>query len=151
VVPPIARGRRRWPAAIALAGVLSLLAGVAAVALTTGTAVKIKSLPSGFDNTGKLSTRGRVLAVGGPVSCTPGGSIRIYITVTQRKSGAIARGGWRGTCSGSRQQYLVRKARARGAAAFLPGQTEACAAAVGLNGRRPTDATQWCGAVLLRR
>lgn len=130
---------------------LLLVAGVSAVALTTGETVKIKALPSGFDKTGDLSTGGRVVTVGGPLSCTTGGAIRIYVTVTQRKSGALARGTWRGTCSGPGQQWLLRKVRAHGKARFRLGQTEACAAGVGLNGRRATDATQWCGAVLLLR
>ena len=145
------QGRPKWTAALVLAGALSLIAGVGAAALTTGGTVKIRTLPSGFDKTGRLSTHGRVLSLGGPVSCTRGGAIRILVTVTQRRSGAIARGSWRGTCTGPDQQYAVRRARARGRASFVPGQSEACAAAVGLNRTRATDATQWCGAVLLRR
>ena len=132
-------------------GDVFLVAGVSAVALTTGEPVKIKPLPSGFDATGKVSTGGRVLTVGGPLACTTGGSIGIYVTVTQRKPGALARGTWRGTCSGSGQEWLLKKARARGRARFRPGQTEACPAGVGLNGRLATDATQWCGSVLLLR
>jgi hypothetical protein len=113
--------------------------------------VAIKPGPSGFDTTGKVSRGGRVVSVGGPLSCTRGGAIRLHVTVTQRKSGALARGTWRGSCTGRRQDWLVKKARARGAASFRRGQSEACAAGVALNGRRATDATQWCGAVLLLR
>jgi hypothetical protein len=124
--------------------------GVGALAVTEAT-VKIKPSPHGFDRTGKVSGGGRVLSVGGPFACTSGGRARIDVTVTQRKTGAFARGTWTGTCAGREQDWLVRRARARGAADFRPGQSEACAAAVARNVRRATDATQWCGAVLLRR
>ena len=147
----IRAGRPRWAAGLLVAATALLAAGAGALALTTGGTVKIKPLPSGFDTTGKVSTGGRVLEVGGPLACTSGGRVRIEVTVTQRKTGAFARGTWRGACAGREQEWIVKKARARGSADFRPGQTEACAAAVGRNIRRATDATQWCGAVLLRR
>jgi hypothetical protein len=146
----IRAGRPRWCAGLALAAVAALAAGVGALAVTGGT-VKIKPSPSGFDTTGKLSRGGRVVSVGGPFACSTGGRTRIHVTVTQRKSGAFALGTWTGTCTGREQDWLARKVRARGAADFQPGQSEACAAAVARNVRRATDATQWCGAVLLRR
>ena len=146
-IPP---GRPRWVAALALAAAATLVAGVAALALPGGT-VKIKPSPSGFDRTGEVSSGGRVLSVGGPFACTSGGRARIHVTVTQRKTGALARGTWTGTCAGREQDWLAKKVRARGAADFQAGQSEACAAAVARNVRRATDATQWCGAVLLRR
>lgn len=146
----IRAGRPRWIAAPALAALAALVAGVGALAVTSET-VEVKPAPTGFDRTGKVSTGGRVLSVGGPFACTTGGRTRIHVTVTQRKTGALARGTWSGTCTGRDQDWLVRKVRARGAADFQPGQSEACAAAVARNSRRATDATQWCGAVLLRR
>ena len=142
--------RRRWVAALALAAAAGLVAGVAALAVTVRT-VEIKPSPQGFDRTGKVSSGGRVVSVGGPFRCTSGGRARIHVTVTQRKTGALARGSWSGGCAGSEQDWQARKVRARGAADFRPGQSEACAAAVARNVRRATDATQWCGAVLLRR
>jgi hypothetical protein len=134
-----------------IAPVLLLALALPTTALAVGDgSIRIVRNGSGFDKTAVLRSDGRALTLSGPVRCTSGGRIRIDVTVTQRSTGSLARGTWRGRCRGSAQRWRVPAARAL-TGAFDGGQITACAAAAAANATRATDATQWCRVVSLRR
>jgi hypothetical protein len=118
-------------------------------ALPSGGSVRIRPTPSGFDATARVSSDGAVIRIGGPARCTKGGRLRIDVTLTQRASGAVGRGTWKGRCRGSVQHWTVSSARAL-TGRFVAGQATACAAAAAANSKRATDAVQWCRVVTLR-
>ncbi len=85
-----------------------------------------------------------VLATG-IVACDAGERLKLQLTVTQRATGAVARGSTRGVCTGEVQEWPVRLQR-RGPAKFAAGAAAACALAVTSLHGKPTDAHQWCRA-----
>lgn len=128
--------------ALGVAAMLLVPAGAAA--LPTGGQVTIVRSDSGFDERASLRTDGRGARITGPIRCTKGGRLRIDVTLTQRKTGALARGTWRGTCTGAKQTWTLKSARVVGEARLQAGAAQACAAAVARNSKRATDALQWC-------
>ncbi len=93
---------------------------------------------------GAMLEGAHVLATG-IVACDAGERLRLELTVTQRTTGAIARGTTRGVCTGEVQEWPVRLER-RGRARFVAGAVNGCALAVTSLRGKPTDAEQWCRA-----
>lgn len=112
--------------------------------------IKVEKTGSGFDATGTLRQDGRLVSVNGPITCTKNMALRIDVTLTQRKTGALGRGTWRGVCSGVPQRWTVVNVRSLGDRRFTAGRVTACAAAVLRNRTRPVDALQWCEMVRLK-
>jgi hypothetical protein len=120
------------------------------LAVSSGGSVHVEKTASGFDPTARATPSGATVRIAGPVECTKGGRARIDVTITQRASGALARGTWTGRCRGSVQRWTVRSARAL-TGRFVAGQVTGCAAAAVADAERATDALQWCKVVTLRR
>ncbi|MGH2839747.1 MAG: hypothetical protein ACRDKY_02850 [Solirubrobacteraceae bacterium] len=135
-----------------IAALALLLVAAAAWPLASGPGtIDVKKLPSGFDATGTVGASGRVVRVHGPIVCTKDMAVRLDVTVTQRKTGALGRGTWRGLCTGSEQRWKLADVRAVGAGRFSPGRVMACTAGVLRNSKGPEDAVQWCESVRLKR
>jgi hypothetical protein len=116
----------------------------------TGGSVQVEKTRSGFDATAQATPSGATVRISGPAQCTNGGRLRIDVTITQRASGALARGTWTGRCRGSVQRWTVKAARAL-TGRFVSGQATACAAAAAASSKRAADALQWCRVVGLRK
>jgi hypothetical protein len=134
---------------------LALALGAAAPAVGSalsgsGGSVQVEKTRSGFDAAAQATASGATVRIGGPAQCTKGGRLRIDVTITQRASGALARGTWTGRCRGSVQRWTVRAARAL-TGRFVAGEVTACAAAAAASAERATDALQWCKLVTLRK
>jgi hypothetical protein len=85
---------------------------------------------------------GRRIVVTGPIACTAGEGVTLYVTVTQRSTGAVGRGRTRFMCAGALQQWEVRVAHGK-KAAFADGAATATALARTTAQGAPTDAHQW--------
>jgi hypothetical protein len=130
--------------------VMMVVAG-SAVAATTALA---GSTFQTIDATATLSADGRRVAIGGPLACDAGERVTLRARVTQRRTGALAKGGFVDTCSGQVGRWEVRRATVVGRNRFRPGAAEGCALALTWQGDRVTDAHQWCaknGIALKRR
>ena len=134
---------------VALVFVLALAIPAAGYGIGDGK-VRFVRQESGFDTTGRVSPSGASLRIAGPVRCTKGGRVRIDVTVTQRATGAVARGTWTGRCTGASRRWTITAARAV-TGRFETGSVTACAAAAAANSKRATDATQWCRLMRLSR
>jgi hypothetical protein len=101
-----------------------------------------------IDRNATVSANGRRLVVTGPVSCQKAQVFSIRVTVTQRRTAAVAEGRARRICTGVKQHWRATALDASGAP-FKPGTAKACA--LGVTGRegRATDAHQWCAQVTL--
>ncbi|HEX6388925.1 MAG TPA: hypothetical protein VFZ89_05755 [Solirubrobacteraceae bacterium] len=128
---------------------------VALAASAAGSATALASLTTNtFDPSAKLSANGREVSVGGPIACDAGERLTLRARVTQRKTGALATGGFVTICTGQVGRWEVPKAKALGRNRFRPGIAEGCALALTWMGDRVTDAHQWCaknGITLSRR
>lgn len=137
------------------AGVITLAALFSAPAawpLASGPGqITVEKTGSGFDATATLRQDGRLVSVKGPITCTKNMALRIDVTLTQRKTGALGRGTWRGVCSGVPQRWTLDDVRSVGDRRFTTGRVTACAAAVLRNRTRTVDAVQWCEMVRLKR
>jgi hypothetical protein len=89
-----------------------------------------------------ISENGRHLIVTGPLQCTAHEGAPIDVTVTQRSTGAVAKGRAVVTCTGDMQQWKVRAAT-RGRENFEPGPATAVAIARTTVNGHATDAHQW--------
>ena len=135
--------------AASLTFVLALALPAAGYGVGDGSVRFVKS-QSGFDPAARVTPSGATLRIAGPVRCTKGGRARIDVTVTQRATGAVARGTWTGRCTGASRRWTIPAARAV-TGRFEAGSATACAAAAAANSKRATDATQWCKVVRLSR
>src|SRR5687768_15322548 len=59
------------------------------------------------DATALLSANGRRLHIGGPVGCDKGERLDLRLTVSQRSTGAVAVGHFRGHCTGELDRWTV--------------------------------------------
>lgn len=123
--------------------VAMLVASPVSVLAQSDGPVKFVKLPGGFDSTARLDVSRHAIRIGGLVRCTRGGRVRIDVTITQRATGALARGTWTARCTGVSRRWTIRAARAL-TGRFRSGSATACAAGSAANSRRATDAIQWC-------
>ncbi|MDX6535775.1 MAG: hypothetical protein QOD37_116 [Gaiellales bacterium] len=97
-----------------------------------------------------LNARASAVLVTGVVTCTGCRRFTLGATVSQRSSGAVAQGGVRCVCHGSRERWLV-TARAREATRFQPGRARVCVWLIARGSAEAAiDANQWCENVSLR-
>jgi hypothetical protein len=97
---------------------------------------------SRIDSVATVSENGRRLVLTGPVECTEGEKANIQVTVTQRSTGAVAKGRAIVTCTGNVDQWELR-ALAVGRESFEEGAATAVAFARTVNRGNTTDAHQW--------
>ena len=95
-----------------------------------------------IDPAAQVSEKGRHVHITGPVACTVGQRAEVYVTLTQRATGAIAMGKSHFICTGYIQQWEVHAA-AHGQEDFETGA--ALAVALGITSKRgkADDAHQW--------
>lgn len=134
--------RRPWlvSAAILLA-VAGAFVGRTAFARITANTID----PNGF-----MSADGRHLTVTGPLAFTAGERAELRVTVTQRSTGAVARGVTLITGTGTTNPWKV-EAHAEGAATFEAGPATAVALARTTADGKATDAHQWLVEITLAR
>jgi hypothetical protein len=90
------------------------------------------------------------LVVTGPIACTENERASLHVTVTQRDTGAVAKGHTRIICTGETQHWEVHAA-IRGHAAFQEGLATAVAFGRTTVRGEPTDAHQWLVDITLVR
>jgi len=106
------------------------------------------SLTSDIDPVATLSGSGHEITVSGPLDCDDDLEFDVEVTVTQRTSGALAKGRGRFACTAA-QWKLVAPLRRRGSEPFQLGAAKVCALGEFRDRRRVFDAHQWCSDVLL--
>jgi len=137
---------RRWiphaPARGAVGAVLALALTPLAGTLLTPTAYARVAYNT-IDDLAVVSGDGRHVDVTGPLEVTAGERVELEVTITQRSTGAVAKGSLVFTATGEEQRWAVR-ATTVGRAVFEPGSAWAVGLAVttGTAGS-PTDASQW--------
>jgi hypothetical protein len=131
---PSLKQHPRWlaPAVILLAVAGAFVTRTAFARITANT----------IDPTGIVSENGRHLTITGPIAVTAGERAELRVTVTQRSTGAVARGVAFFTGTGATIQWKV-EAMAEGAAAFEAGPATAVALGRTTEGGKATDAHQW--------
>ena len=96
----------------------------------------------GFDSMLAVSDNGHRVFVTGKVNCTAGQKVQILARLTQRSTGALAEGSWKGECTGHLQVWQT-EAVSRGEAKFENGASEAVAFGVSSENGKTTDVLQW--------
>lgn len=96
-----------------------------------------------IDDVAVVSPDGRHIDVTGPLQVTADEQVELEVTITQRSTGAVAKGSLVFTATGEEQRWAVR-ATTVGRAVFEPGSAWAVGLAVtSMHGGITTDASQW--------
>jgi len=101
-----------------------------------------------IDGDATLDAARRIVQVTGPIRCSQAEQATIRVTVSQRATGAVAEGRWRGRCRRTTRRWTA-TAVAQGSATLQTGTARACALGVTRKGGTATDAKQWCETVRL--
>jgi hypothetical protein len=128
----------------------ALLATALAAAITTlpapaGAGVVLNTI----DREATLDDAGRVVEAAGPIRCSEHERATIRVTISQRTTGAVAEGRWRGRCVQTTTTWTVRGFAPQGSAMFQPGTAKACALGITRRDGSVTDAKQWCRTIRL--
>jgi hypothetical protein len=126
--------RRQW---LVSAAILLTVAGI-----FVGRTAFARITANTIDPTGIVAANGRHLTVTGPLAFTAGERAELRVTVTQRSTGAVAKGVTLITGTGATVQWKI-EAQAEGAAAFEAGPATAVAMARTTADGKATDAHQW--------
>jgi hypothetical protein len=135
--PPVTKADPNW-AASAQAGDLQRIS----YSLADIGARRAISDP-GINSPLTLAENGRKVVVTGHVNCTLGEDYEIQTAVTQRTTGAMAKGRTVGRCSGREQQFEA-ATWVYDQALFQPGKGQACAILITRSRNAITDVFQWC-------
>lgn len=128
---------KRLPIVVAIGAILVLL-----LAQTASAAIARNTI----DPDGSIAGHyGRVLVITGPIECTEGDTLRIFLEANQDSTGAFAVGTTRLQCTGELQQWTARLFTLS-FASFEEGLSEVCAFGLTRNGLEITDTRQWCAA-----
>jgi hypothetical protein len=134
----LSRALARRVAGTLLAAVLVVLAGDLVTRVACARVVR-----NTIDDVAVVSPDGRHLDVTGPLEVTSGERVELEVTITQRSTGAVAKGSLVFTATGEEQHWAVR-ATTVGRAVFEPGSAWAVGLAVTTEqGGNATDAHQW--------
>ena len=95
-----------------------------------------------IDPAAEVSEKGRHVRITGPIACTVGQRAEIYVTLTQRATGAVAMGRSHFICTGYIQQWEVRAAT-HGREDFETGAASAVALGITSKRGKADDAHQW--------
>ena len=101
-----------------------------------------------IDATAIATKGGRNLIVTGPLECSSGERVHVFVSVTQRTTGAIADGRGLLVCTGEESPWTV-EAEVQGKATFDSGPAVAVAIAWTVRRGVTTDAHQWLVPVTL--
>ena len=124
--------------------VTALVATLTAPAASASAGVVLNTI----DRTASLDAARGNVEVTGPIRCSQAERATIRVTVSQRTTGAVAEGSWRGRCRRATRAWTAR-AELQGAATFRTGRARACALGVTRRGGTATDAKQWCETIRL--
>jgi hypothetical protein len=127
--------------------VTSVVAAMTALAAPAFAGVALNTI----DRHATLDEGGRVVQVTGPIGCSQVERATIRVTVSQRTTGAVAEGRWRGRCAPTARTWTVRRFVQQGSATFETGTARVCALGVTRSGAKVTDAKQWCQTVRLAK
>jgi len=125
--------------------VTTVLAATTALAAPASAGVVLNTI----DGEATLDDAGRVVEVTGPIRCTQAERATIRVTLSQRTTGAVAEGRWRGTCRRTTTTWTAKRFVQQGSATFRPGSAKACALGVTRRAGTVTDAKQWCQPIRL--
>ena len=122
---------------------MAIIVAVIISSLMTGPVLAKLALNTIDDNV-ILSSNDRQLLVTGPIACTQGEQVTIDIVVTQRSTGAIAKGSFRDFCVGENtiQNWQV-NANTVGSNTFEEGTALTWAVATTRDHNTVTDVRQW--------
>jgi hypothetical protein len=121
---------RRAPLVVALTAIaMTALAAPASAGVSFNT----------IDRKTTLDADGRIVAATGPIRCSAVERATIRVTVTQRRTGAVAEGTWQGRCGRTTRTWTAKRFALRGAATFQPGAARACALGVTRRAGQATD------------
>jgi len=95
-----------------------------------------------IDPVAVITDNGWQIIVTGPIACTEHERASLHVTVTQRATGAVAKGRTRLRCTGGTRYWEVHAAT-YGNATFQKGTATAVAVARTTGRGEPTDAHQW--------
>ena len=98
--------------------------------------------------TATLRAGGRQVVLSGPIQCKQGLTVTLRLTVTQRKTAAIAQLGLRGPCPTKLRGF--RATVTSRTQPLVAGSAFACVLGVVQRGETYVDANQWCRPVTLR-
>jgi hypothetical protein len=140
--PPDTTGPARVRRALFLA---ALVAAMAALTAPAGAGVVLNTI----DREATLDDAGRVIEAAGPIRCSERERASIRVTISQRTTGAVADGRWRGRCLQTTTTWTARGFAPQGSATFQPGTAKACALGITRRDSSVTDAKQWCRTVRL--
>jgi hypothetical protein len=127
--------------------VATLIAAMAALTAPAGAGVVLNTI----DREATLDDAGRVVETTGPIRCSARERASIRVTISQRTTGAVAEGRWRGGCRLTTTTWTARRFAPHGSATFQPGMAKACALGITRRDSEVTDAKQWCRTVRLVR
>ena len=102
-----------------------------------------------IDREATVDAGGHVVEVTGPIRCSQVERARTRVTVSQRTTGAVAEGRWRGLCRRITRTWTAKRLVPQGSAFFQAGTAHACALVVTRRAGRATDAKQWCRTIEL--
>ena len=135
-----------------LTGLTLIMTGAARAAFITDGTSNIFADGSvrfrGFDSILAVSNNGRRIFVTGKLNCTAGDRVQVLARLTQRTTGAVAEGTWKGECTGHLQVWDT-EAVSRSEAKFENGASEAVAFGVDSVDGKATDVLQWLDDVTL--
>jgi hypothetical protein len=123
----------------------ALVAAMTALTAPAGAGVVLNTI----DREATVDQAGRILEAAGPIRCSERERAAIRVTISQRTTGAVAEGRWRGRCRSTTTRWTARGFVAQSSATFQPGTAQACALGVTRRAQNVTDAKQWCRTVRL--
>ena len=115
---------------------LGLLAAIFGTSANAGIQVNT------VDPAAQVSEKGRRVRITGPIACTVGQRAEVYVTLTQRATGAVAMGKSHFICTGYIQQWEVHAAT-QGREDFEAGAAFAVALGITSTRGKADDAHQW--------
>jgi hypothetical protein len=148
--PPDVRPGQHPESGIPLRRMLCLASFVAAMTALAAPAFAGVALNT-IDGRAILDQAGRVVRVTGPIGCSQVERATIRVTVSQRTTGAVAEGRWRGRCQPTARTWTVQRFVQQGSATFETSTARVCALGVTRKGTQVTDAKQWCQTVRLAK
>jgi hypothetical protein len=127
----------------------ALLAATVLIFMAISMAPASIGIPStAFDPTLKVHDNGRRVSVTGTVDCSAGERVQIHVRITQRSTGAVAEGNWKGKCTGSLQTWEI-DAVVHGSGELEAGAAQGVGLAVTSSRGKSTDAIQWLNEITL--
>lgn len=128
---------------------IGILAGLAILVAPSVSSARTFSVR--IDPAVQKTPAGRALLLTGRYLCEPGAKLTIKLTVLQAGLGALARGTFKGTCTGTLQRLAFKAAvSGKRPVAFGAGFAKACSVATARQGRKYIGLRAWCNGLTLK-